>query len=83
MANALQANGGWSKRSYSSGLTFTHDSYVQGSTTVSLDRGSGGTFSFNYDIKRATLFQQRWTGYYNAQCCGVIDRISAVQLPHR
>jgi hypothetical protein len=77
----IQANGGWSKRSYAGGLTFAPDSYVQGSTSVSLDRGLGGTFSFNYDIKRSTLFQQRWTGYYNAQCCGLIVEYQQYNFP--
>ena len=30
----------------------------------------GITYSFNYDLKRDTFLQQRYLGYYNAQCCG-------------
>ena len=28
------------------------------------------TYSFNYDLRRDTFLQQRYLGYYNAQCCG-------------
>jgi LPS-assembly protein len=31
----------------------------------------GGAYSFNWDIARGSFLQQRMTGYYNAQCCGV------------
>ena len=31
----------------------------------------GASYSFNYDLRRDTFLQQRYTAYYNAQCCGV------------
>ena len=30
----------------------------------------GGTYTFDCDFKREYFLQQRWLGYYNAQCCG-------------
>ena len=30
----------------------------------------GGVYSFNFDVGRGALLQQRILGYYNAQCCG-------------
>ena len=30
----------------------------------------GGTYSFNYDLRRDSFLQQRYLAYYNAQCCG-------------
>jgi len=31
----------------------------------------GGAYSFYYDLKRDEFLQQRYTAYYNSQCCGV------------
>jgi len=31
----------------------------------------GAFYSFNYDLKQDKFLQQRITGYYNAQCCGI------------
>jgi hypothetical protein len=42
-------------------------------TTVSLDGGRiGGTYTMNWDISGGRVLNQRWTGFYNAQCCGVM-----------
>jgi LPS-assembly protein len=35
------------------------------------DRKYGAIYSFNYDIQRQALLQQRISGFYNAQCCGI------------
>ena len=31
----------------------------------------GGSYSFQYDMKHDSFLNQRFTAYYNAQCCGV------------
>ena len=31
----------------------------------------GGAYSFYYDLKQDQFLQQRYTAYYNSQCCGV------------
>ena len=31
----------------------------------------GGIYSFNYDILHTKILQQRISGFYNAQCCGI------------
>ena len=31
----------------------------------------GATYTFNYDVLRSRLLQQRITGFYNSQCCGL------------
>ncbi len=41
----------------------------------------GGNVSFNYDIARTTLINQRYIGYYNAQCCGVSFEYQAYNYP--
>jgi len=35
------------------------------------DRRYGAVYSFNYDIQRSAMLQQRISGFYNAQCCGL------------
>jgi LPS-assembly protein len=42
-------------------------------TTVSFDSGRiGGTYTMNWDISGGRILNQRWTGFYNAQCCGLM-----------
>jgi len=73
----LQASGGWSQRRYIEGLPgFNNpdqlDHYINGSTSLRTPGGKiGGTYVFNYDLARDRFLQQRITGFYNAQCCGV------------
>ena len=35
------------------------------------DNRLGGIYSFNYDVLRSTMLQQRISAFYNAQCCGI------------
>ena len=42
----------------------------------------GGSVSFNYDIARSTLLNQRYVGFYNAQCCGVSFEYQAFNYPN-
>jgi hypothetical protein len=45
---------------------------LNGSSTVrTKDNQYGAIFSFNYDVLRSTMLQQRISGFYNAQCCGI------------
>ena len=68
----VQASGGWSKRLYAVGDVISPDSYIQSSTTIKSKTGTvGGSYSFNFDLHRSNLLQQRWIGFYNAQCCGI------------
>ena len=68
---------GWSKRGYIPELIGFNDKdnldeSLNGMTTVrTRDSRYGATYSFNYDIHRSSMLQQRITGFYNAQCCGL------------
>ena len=42
----------------------------------------GGSVSFNYDVARSTLLNQRYVGFYNAQCCGVQFEYQAFNYPN-
>ena len=73
----VQAQAGWSKRAFVESLSnFNNkdflDHFVNSSTTVrTRDNKYGTTFTFNYDVLHDAVLQQRLTGFYNAQCCGL------------
>jgi LPS-assembly protein len=73
----LDQTAGWSQRRLVEGLAGFDDPnnldhYMNSFTNLRLlDNRVGGVYSFNFDIQRSRLLQQRVLGYYNAQCCGV------------
>jgi LPS-assembly protein len=73
----LDATASWSLRRYIEGLPGFNDPNrkdhsLNAATSLHTTRNRvGGAYSFNWDIGRGALLQQRITGYYNAQCCGV------------
>jgi hypothetical protein len=73
----VQSSLGWSKRAFIQGLPgFNNprdlDHALNGSATVrTANSRFGGVYSFNYDVLRSVMIQQRMSGFYNAQCCGV------------
>jgi hypothetical protein len=78
MTGLLQTTFGWSKTLSTPALspaappvsTLYHA--INTSTTIhTSDNRYGGTYSFNYDVLRGSMLQQRISGYYNAQCCGL------------
>ena len=74
--DTVHATLGWSQRRYIPELPGFDDPsrldhYFNGSTTLRLRQNRYGfVHSFNWDILRGALLQQRLAGYYNAQCCG-------------
>jgi LPS-assembly protein len=75
--NRLQTTVGWSKRFLILQLpgfddTKRLDHYINTSTNVhTKDNRFGGVYSFNYDVLHSAMLQQRASGFYNAQCCGI------------
>ena len=48
------------------------DHYLSGSANAhTRDNRFGGVFSFNYNILRSALLQERVSAFYNSQCCGI------------
>ena len=41
----------------------------------------GGNVTFNYDLARSTLLNQRYIAFYNAQCCGVSFEYQSINYP--
>ena len=73
----VQSTAGWSRRFLIPDLQGFNDQryldhFINASTTVkTADNRIGGVYSFNYDVLRSSMLQQRISGYYNAQCCGI------------
>jgi LPS-assembly protein len=73
----VQTSAGWSQRRYIPLLggfdnPDTATNFVNAATTVRKPGNAfGGTYTFNYDLKRSAFLQQRYLLYYNSQCCGV------------
>src|SRR5205085_10975217 len=72
-----QASFGWSKRAFIPELAGFNqqnqlDHTVRGTTNLrTKDNKYGTQYSFTYDVLRGGFTQQRVTGFYNAQCCGL------------
>lgn len=76
---AAQVSVGWSTRRYSETV---RENSLTASTMLNLLEGrTGGTYSLNWDIGRGYVIQQRWTGFYNAQCCGLGVEYQEYNLP--
>jgi LPS-assembly protein len=73
----LQTTLGWSKKNFIPQLSGFNDptlldQSLNATTNVhTRDNKYGSLYSFNYDVLHSTLLQQRITGFYNAQCCGI------------
>jgi hypothetical protein len=75
---------GWSQRGYIPGLPSFNDpalatKYLNATTNVRSPGNSfGGNYTFNYDFLNHTFLQQRYSAYYNSQCCGVAVEYQSV-----
>lgn len=73
----LLVSGGWSHSFYIAQLAGynnrdTLTNWLNAQTTLQTrDRKYGAIYSFNYDIHKGAMLQQRISGFYNAQCCGI------------
>lgn len=77
LTSRLQSTVGWSRKFFIERLAgFNNpaalDHYLNGSVNAhTSDNRVGGIYSFNYNILRSALLQQRISAFYNAQCCGI------------
>jgi hypothetical protein len=72
----LNITGGWTRTAFAqrtqTGAVIQASNLVTSSADFRLKQSRfGGVITFNYDITRSTLLNQRYVGFYNAQCCGV------------
>ncbi len=67
---AAQTSIGWSTRRISADA---RDNSINAQTNLSFLQGrTGGSYLLDWDIARETILQQRWVGFYSAQCCGIV-----------
>jgi LPS-assembly protein len=73
----LQTQVGWSKRAFIAELSDFNDptrldqTLNTSATARTKDNKYGAVYSFNYDVLHGAMLQQRVSGFYNAQCCGL------------
>jgi LPS-assembly protein len=73
----LSTSAGWSQRRFIEELPGFNDParadhYLNAAVNLrSRTNRIGGYYSFNYDLLRDNFLQQRYSAYYNAQCCGI------------
>jgi LPS-assembly protein len=73
----LQSNLSWSKRFFVPDLSgFNNPRFLDHSLNASTnvhtrDNRVGLVYAFNYDFLRKGFLQQRISGFYSAQCCGI------------
>jgi len=80
----VQATGGWAKRFVIPKLPGysvpTHS--MNASITVRQPEGHvGGTWTWAWDIQQRLLQQNRITGFYNSQCCGLAAEYQRIVFP--
>ena len=74
---------GWTRQAYASIDRSTNASnFIQTSANLRFAGSKyGGNVTFNYDIARSTLLNQRYVGFYNAQCCGISFEYQSINYP--
>jgi LPS-assembly protein len=71
---------GWSTRRYANSPV--RQNALSTRTTVNLLSGrTGGTYTMDWDIANGYVIQQRWIGFYNAQCCGIALEYQRFKFP--
>jgi LPS-assembly protein len=66
----------WSQRFFIAGLSGFGDSRINRDLNLATSARTnnnrvGGAYSLNYDARRLRILQQKVSGFYNAQCCGI------------
>ena len=60
----------------------THRRDLNASTSLNFARGrSGGVYAIDWNISAGYVIQQRWVGFYNAQCCGLTVEYQQFKFP--
>jgi LPS-assembly protein len=75
--NRLQSSAGWSRRFFIEGVAgFDNPEGLDHSLNLAVnahtqDNRIGTIYTMNLDVLRSRIYQQRVSGFYNTQCCGV------------
>ena len=84
---ALNIIGGWTRQAFrqttQTGAVIDASNQINAASDFRLKESRfGGSVSFNYDVGRSILLNQRYVGFYNAQCCGVQFEYQAYNYPN-
>ena len=79
--------GGWTRQAFatttSTGVVTNANNFVQSQAELKLKQSRfGGLVTFQYDISKSILVNQRYVAFYNAQCCGVSFEYQAFNYPN-
>ena len=82
----VNVTGGWSRQAYAlrsqTGSVTTASNVLQTTADFRLKQSRfGGMVNFVYDMTQSTLVNQRYVGFYNAQCCGVSFEFQSFNYP--
>ena len=74
---------GWTRQAYARTIgTVPISNVLQASSDLRFAGSKyGGTVTYNYDFGRATLLNQRYVAFYNAQCCGISFEYQSFNFP--
>ena len=77
--------GSWTRQSFPSiDRVVPPNNLLQSSANLRFSGGRyGGNVTFNYDVTRSTLLNQRYVAFYNPQCCGVSFEFQSFNYPER
>jgi LPS-assembly protein len=81
-SDVADVTAGWSRQSFNTG-TRSNNFVQSGANFRFVDGKIGGSVTYNYDVSRLTLINQRYSGFYNAQCCGVSFEYQSFNYPDR
>ena len=83
----LNITGGWSRQAYANrsatGQVTQANNLLNTTADFRLKQSRiGGVVTFQYDVTQSTLINQRYVGFYNAQCCGVQFEFQSYNYPN-
>lgn len=85
----INVTGGWGRTAFATkdpntGITVANASNLVRAASDFRFRKSnfGGNVTFDYDVTKRTLLNQRYVAFYNAQCCGVNFEYQAYNYPN-
>jgi LPS-assembly protein len=82
-AEAADVTAGWTRQAFASLDRVIPPSNLINTSANLRFAGSkyGGNVTFNYDMARSTLLNQRYIAFYNAQCCGISFEYQSINYP--
>jgi LPS-assembly protein len=82
-AENADVTAGWTRQAYASvDRTSNANNFIQTAANLRFAGSKyGGNVTFNYDVARSTLVNQRYVAFYNAQCCGVSFEFQSFNYP--